>query len=108
MVKMMVNADPFRRSKGPLAAPSQMLAETVASVVVDRSKGLTRMSEAKVVPPSFQVPVDLLNQLRNRLEAPLTIRHQAAFPVPYLRLSPTDPHGDIATPAFSGRRGSET
>jgi len=50
-----------------LAAPSQMLRETIPNVRVDRAEGHPRVSKVKVVAPASQVPVQLLNQLRDGL-----------------------------------------
>src|SRR5216684_4563627 len=61
---MVVIAHPFWRSKGPLAAPPQMLLETVSNVRVNLPKRHARIAEREVVRPAFQVPVQLLNQLR--------------------------------------------
>src|ERR1019366_10339912 len=37
---LLIEADPFRRSEGPLAASSQMLRDTTTNVPVDVSEGL--------------------------------------------------------------------
>src|SRR5664280_754877 len=66
---LLIEADPFRRSVGPLAAPSQMLRETAADVRVDRSEGHAWIPKVEVVLPALQVPVQPLNQLRDRLAA---------------------------------------
>src|SRR5260370_2557526 len=67
---LLIETDTFRRSVGPLAAPSQMLRETVANVRVDLSEGLAWIPKVEVVLPARQVPVQLLNQFRDRLVAP--------------------------------------
>ena len=54
-----------------------MLRETVSNVRVDLSKGHEQLSEVEVVLPALQVPVQFLNQLRNRLEALLMVSHFA-------------------------------
>src|ERR1039457_446636 len=72
---LFVVADSFRRSVGPLAAPSQVLRETVSNVRVDLAEGHARIAEVEVVVPSLQVPVQLLNQLRDRLVALPMIGH---------------------------------
>src|SRR5258708_20741943 len=61
---MFVIAHPLRRTKGPLAAPPQMWLETVSNVRVDLPERLARIAEREVVRPTFQMPVQLLNQLR--------------------------------------------
>src|ERR1039458_8623831 len=74
-LELRIEADPFRRSEGPLAASSQVLRETIANVPVDLSESLAWIPEVEVVPPAFQVPVHSLNQLRDRLEALPMIGH---------------------------------
>src|SRR5450759_5786727 len=64
---LFIETDPFRRSVGPLAAPSQVLRETVSNVRVDLAEGHAWISKVEVVLPALQVPVQLLNQLRDRL-----------------------------------------
>src|ERR1035438_3290011 len=64
---LFVIADPFRRPEGPLAAPSQMLRETTPKVRVNLSEGYPRIPEIEVVLPAPQMPVQSLNQLRDRL-----------------------------------------
>ena len=68
-VEVLIAAAPFRRSEGPLAASPQMLRETIANVPVDLPEGHPRVPEAEVVRPAVQLPVQTLNQFRNRLEA---------------------------------------
>src|SRR5450756_2176057 len=72
---LLIEADPFRRSEGPLAAPSQMLRETITNVRVDPSGGLAWIPKVEVVLPALQVPVQPHKQLRDRLEALPMIRH---------------------------------
>src|ERR1039458_7399312 len=72
---LLIETDPFRRSVGPLAAPSQVLRETVSNVRVDLAEGLPGIPKVEVVLPPFQVPVQLLNQLRDRLVALPMIGH---------------------------------
>src|ERR1017187_6959751 len=72
---LFVEADPFRWSVGPLAAPSQMLRETVTNVRVDLSEGLPWIPKVEVVLPALQVPIQLLYQLRDRLVALPMISH---------------------------------
>src|SRR5438445_2033100 len=52
-----------------------MLRETITNVRVDLSEGYARISKVEVVLPTFQVPVQLLNQLRDRLKTLTMIRH---------------------------------
>ena len=78
---LFVIADAFRRTEGPLAAPSQVLRETVSNVRVDLSEGHARISKVEVVLPALQVPVQLLNQLRDRLVAlPMISRKRQSKP----------------------------
>lgn len=72
---LLIETDPFRRSVGPLAAPSQVLRETVANVRVDLPEGLAWIPKVEVVLPALQVSVQLLNQLRDRLVALPMIGH---------------------------------
>src|SRR5689334_20417709 len=72
---LFVIADSFRRTEGSLAAPSQMLRETASNARVDLSEGYARIPEVEVVLPAFQVTVQLLNQLRDRLKALPMIGH---------------------------------
>src|SRR5664279_852225 len=72
---LLIEADPFRRSEGPLAASSQMLRETTTNVPVDLSEGLAWIPKVEVVLPALQVPVQPLNQLRDRLKALPMIGH---------------------------------
>ena len=45
-----------------------MLRETAPNVRVDLSEGYARISKVEVVLPAFQVPVQFLNRLRDRLK----------------------------------------
>src|ERR1039458_9490863 len=72
---LLIEANPFRRSEGPLAASSQMLRETTTNGPVDVSEGLAWKPKVEVVLPALQVPVQPLNQLRDRLKALAMIRH---------------------------------
>src|SRR5258707_5305299 len=79
---LFVEADPFRRSVGPLAAPSQVLRETVSSVRVDPSESLAWIPKVEVVLPAFQLPGQLLNQLRDWLVAlPMDRSLVLTFPI---------------------------
>src|SRR5450631_4143698 len=72
---LLIETDPFRRAVGPLAAPSQVLCETVSNVRVDLAEGLAWIPEVEVVLPALQLPVQLPNQLRDRLVALPMIGH---------------------------------
>src|ERR1035437_7842265 len=70
---LLIETDPCRRPVGPLAAPSQMLRETVASGRVDLAEGLAWIPKGEVFLPALHVPVQPLNQVRDRLAAlPMT------------------------------------
>src|ERR1035438_8075951 len=56
-LNLLIEADPFRRSEGPLAASSQMLREPTTNVPVDVSEGLAWIPKVEVVLPALQVPV---------------------------------------------------
>ena len=76
---LLVVTDPFRRSEGPLAASSQMLRETITNVRVDLSEGHARIAKVEVVLPALQVPVQPLDQFRDRLKALLMIVNSFQF-----------------------------
>src|SRR5215831_1279429 len=79
-----VVTDPFRRSEGPLTAATEMLRKSLTKVRVDRTESLPRIAEVEVVLPASQVPVDLLYQLRDRLEALPMIGHRVQLgPLPF-------------------------
>src|ERR1017187_4880695 len=80
---LLIVTNPFRRSEGPLAASSQMLRETISNVRVDLSEGHSRIAKVEIFLPALQVPVQPLNQYRDRLEALMTIRHLVQF-LPFL------------------------
>src|ERR1700682_785363 len=95
---LLVVADPFRRTEGPLTAPSQMLLETVHDVRVDLSEGDPRVAKVEVVLPAFQVPVQLLHQLRDRVHT-LTMIRQLMQLLPFLLQSlPRRTHMQIPPP----------
>src|SRR5260370_30842981 len=75
VLEMPVVSHSFRWSKGPLAASSQVLRKTITNVQVDLSESHAWISEGEVVLPALQVPIELLNQVRERLPALTTIRH---------------------------------
>jgi hypothetical protein len=52
-----------------------MLRESIANVPVDVTESLPGMPMVKVVLPTLQVPVQLLNQLRDRFATLTMIRH---------------------------------
>src|SRR5258708_39922238 len=74
VLEMPVVSHAFRWSKGPLAASSQVLRKTITNVQVDLAEGHAWISEGEVVLPAFQVPVELLNQVRQGLPTLMTIR----------------------------------
>src|SRR6516225_565777 len=77
----------LRTTVWPLAAPLQMLDQTVPNVAFDLTVGTRGIPEGKVVHPSFQVPIQLSNQDRDRLMALTTIRHlMQLLPFPLDRL----------------------
>src|SRR6266404_1373573 len=61
-------AHPFRRSKGPLAAAARVLAQPPTYEGIDLSKGHARVSEAEVVRPAGELPIDLCDHCRQWLE----------------------------------------
>src|SRR5260370_3014846 len=96
---LLIVADPFRRLVGPLAAPSQVLRKTVSNVRVDLTEGLAWIPKVEVVLPALQVPVHLLNQLRDRLVTLPMIGHLVQL-LPFLLQSfPRRTHIEISPPA---------
>ena len=79
-VKVLVVAYPLRWPKGPLASAPHMLREAFSNVRVDVAKSPPRIPEAEVVPPAFQVPVQVRYQRRNGFE---TWSSRAVSPAPY-------------------------
>ena len=69
-----------------------MLPETVVHVPVDLAKRRAGVAEAKVVRPAFQMPVQLPNQHRDRLEAAAS-----AGQLPQLLPLPLDAFSDGST-----------
>src|ERR1700693_2724018 len=60
-----------------------MLDQTVPNVAFDLTVGTGWIPKGKVVHPTFQVPIQLPNQDRDRLMALMTIRHFAQpLPLP--------------------------
>src|SRR6516225_6850433 len=71
----------------PLAAPLRVLDQTVPNVAFDLTVGTRGIPEGKVVHPSFQVPIQLSNQDRDRLMALMTVGHLTQLlPFPLDRL----------------------
>ena len=70
-LEMLVVANPFRRSEGPLAAASHMPRETLTDVRVDFPIRLPRLAKREVVSPALQVSIQFANQARQRYKAPL-------------------------------------
>src|SRR5712691_471287 len=73
--ELFVVAHPFRRSERPLAATPHVPREALSRVPVDLPICHSRISIPKVVCPSSQVQVQLLDQPRQRLETHPTARH---------------------------------
>src|ERR1039457_6768418 len=65
----------LRRPVRPLAAALQMLDETAPNVSIDLAVGARGIPKGKVVRPPFQVPIQLANQHRDRLETLMTVGH---------------------------------
>src|ERR1017187_5648756 len=65
----------LRRPVRPLAAALQMLDETAPNVSIDLAVGARGVPNGKVVRPPFQVPIQLANQHRDRLETLMTLGH---------------------------------
>ena len=87
LLEVVVKAAPFRRAEGPLAAPFEMLLQTVSNVRVDLPEGLSRIAKIEVVRPAFQMPVQVLHQSRDRLITLPMVSHLMQFvPFPLQRL----------------------
>src|SRR3954470_18788151 len=65
----------LRTTVWPLAAPLQMLDQTVPNVTFDLTVGAGGVPDGKVVHPAFQVPIQLSNHDRDGLMALMTVRH---------------------------------
>jgi hypothetical protein len=57
-----------------------MLDQTVPNIAFDLAVGADGIPQGKVVRPTCQVPIQLANQDRYRLEALVTIRHLMQLP----------------------------
>src|SRR6266568_2105002 len=85
--ELFVVAHPFRRSERPLAATPHMPREALSRVPVDLPVPHPRISIAKVVCPSSQVQVHLLDKPRQRLKTHPAARHLSQLcPFPRQRL----------------------
>src|SRR3990172_8638004 len=85
LIQLLVVADSLRRSVGSLAAPSQVVHETVSCVPVDRPECLARVAVLEVVPPSPQLLVEFPDQDWDGFEA-----HAGAGSLPQFCLFPLD------------------
>src|SRR5262249_61974384 len=77
----------FRDAEGPLAPTTQVLDHATLHVVTDLSERPSRIAQAEVVHPAFQVPVNLGDELRNGLPALACGGHRRQFrhfPLPRL------------------------
>jgi hypothetical protein len=97
-LKLFIVSHPLRRSEGPLAAPSQVLHETVAHVRVDLPQGHSWIPYREVVRPSLQMPVHFLDQLRYGLETLTGIRFTVMSSCSVLGASPHPPRGVSQVP----------
>src|SRR6185436_920005 len=78
---------PLWRTIWPLAASLQMLDQTVPNIAFDLAVSADGIAERKVVHPTFQVPIQLANQNRDRLETLTTFGHFVQLlPLPLDRL----------------------
>ena len=67
--ELLIEAHALGRSERPLAASSQMVIETLLDVAVDPPVSRPCIAKREVVPPAFQVPIQLRNQSRQGLMA---------------------------------------
>src|SRR5277367_1818851 len=93
--------DSFRRPEWSLTAALQMPDEALADEPVDLPVNVSAVSEGKVVRPPFQVPVQLIDQHRDRLETLMTVGHFAPAPQNHRRTAPASPRH--SAPALAGR-----
>src|SRR5437867_1474893 len=84
MVQMRIQADPLASTPAPLTASAQMLSQPIPHEVVEVAKGLSRVSQAKIVGPAPQMPIHSPQQLRQWRVA-LVMVDQAAQRVPFPR-----------------------
>src|SRR6267154_628335 len=77
----------WRKLVRPLTAALQMLDQTALNMALDLTVGAHGVPDGKVVRPSFQMPIQLSNQHRNRLKALMTVSHFVQLlPLPLDRL----------------------
>src|SRR5206468_8027402 len=84
MVQMRIQADPLASTPAPLTASAQMHSQPIPHEVVEVAKGLSRVSQAKIVGPAPQMPIHSPQQLRQWRVA-LVMVDQAAQRVPFPR-----------------------
>src|SRR5712691_10517143 len=107
---MVIVRHPFRQLIRALATVMlQVVRQPIAYVPVDRPVRLARVTERKVVRPTLQLPIQLVDQSRYQRAALTTIRH-LADPLPLLvdRLLRRPPRADIAGRARTDRGANET
>ena len=105
---MLIERHPFRQLVGALAAMMlQVIRQPIADMPVDLPVRVARVPQRKVVRPAFQLPIQLVNQSRDRRAALTTICHLADSPAPSAAPSSTAPHSDIAGRVHTGRDASE-
>src|SRR3989339_2012031 len=75
LLQVLVKAPPFRRPKGSLTAPAQMLNHPAADVPVYGSHRLAWIAKRKIVGPPPQLPIDLFYQVRQRYMVLLPPEH---------------------------------
>ena len=91
--EMLIEASPFRRSKGSLTAPAQMPCQPTAYIPVHTSLCIARIAKRKVIGPTSQLSIDPLYQMRHRYMTLPTIDHRSKL-LP-LRLQRIARGGDI-------------
>ena len=77
LFEMLIKASHFRRPKGPLTAPAQMLDHPAAHIPGHHAFCLARVAVGKVIGPPSQLPIDTFDQMRHRHMTLPTIDHLA-------------------------------
>jgi hypothetical protein len=73
LLQVLVIASPLRGSKRSLTAPTQVANEAMSNKPVYLPLCLTRIAERKIVGPSTQLPIHLLDQPGHRHVRPVTV-----------------------------------
>src|SRR5262249_13018185 len=86
--KVSIPGLPFRQAVGPLAPSLRMSEQPTTHVRIDLPERLAGVTQTEVVRPAPDLPVNVGNQVRQRLPADTIANHVAklrSFPIPRLR-----------------------